>query len=232
MYTNGNTNKKTTIFSPRITSPASASSSGKQGKHGTAQVQTCCFGKCVKMGSSVSQPHQQNQQATAKVEQQQERHGEQSSKNGKARKSLRIVQGLGKKQIEFQELVAEGSTARVYKGTWRGLDVAVKCIFPEYFHNNEGAVLFFTQELDTLSRQRHRSVLQLMGACLRPPDHGWLVTEFLSTTLKEWLHGRGERGEERTAPLPPFWERLAKALEIAEAMQYLHDQRPMVIIAI
>ncbi|KAL6344579.1 hypothetical protein AAG906_002484 [Vitis piasezkii] len=248
MHTNGNTNKKTTIFSPRITSLASASSSGKQGKHGTAQGQMCCFGKCVKMGSSVSQPHQQNQQATAKVEQQQERHGEQSSKNGKStvpsprtptpvHHQLETLIDEAKNsgwyiephEIEFQEIVAEGSTARVYKGTWRGLDVAVKCIFPEYFHNNEGAVLFFTQELDTLSRQSHRSVLQLMGACLRPPDHGWLVTEFLSTTLKEWLHGRGERGEERTAPLPPFWERLAKALEIAEAMQYLHDQRPMVI---
>lgn len=85
------------------------------------------------------------------------------------------------------------------------------------------------QELETLSRQRHRSVLQLMGACLRPPEHGWLVTEFLTMTLKDWLHGSRERGEDRTTPLPPFWERLSKAREIAEAMRYLHEQSPMVI---
>ncbi|RVW52245.1 Serine/threonine-protein kinase STY17 [Vitis vinifera] len=232
MYTNGNTNKKTTIFCPRITSPASASSSGKQGKHGTAQGQMCCFGKCVKMGSSVSQPTNKTSRLQPKLSSSRSPrtptpvHHQLETLIDEAKNSGWYIEPH---EIEFQEIVAEGSTARVYKGTWRGLDVAVKCIFPEYFHNNEGAVLFFTQELDTLSRQRHRSVLQLMGACLRPPDHGWLVTEFLSTTLKEWLHGRGERGEERTAPLPPFWERLAKALEIAEAMQYLHDQRPMVI---
>lgn len=129
----------------------------------------------------------------------------------------------------MQEILAEGSTARVYRGTWRGHEVAVKCIFPEYFHYNDGAVHFFTQELDTLSRQRHSSVIKLIGACIRPPEHGWVVTEFLRATLKEWLHGRGERGEQRRDPLPPLSERLEKALEIAEAMRYLHEQRPMVI---
>ncbi|KAJ0031153.1 hypothetical protein Pint_13713 [Pistacia integerrima] len=30
---------------------------------------------------------------------------------------------------------------------------------------------------------------ELMGACLDPPNHGWVVTQFLTMTLKEWLHG-------------------------------------------
>lgn len=48
-------------------------------------------------------------------------------------------------------------------------------------------------------------------------------------TLKDWLHGPGKRRKERVNPLPPFEERLAKALEIAQGMQYLHEHKPMII---
>ncbi|KAL6216840.1 hypothetical protein ACLB2K_010058 [Fragaria x ananassa] len=68
-----------------------------------------------------------------------------------------------------------------------------------------------------------------MGACLDPPNYAWVVTEFLSSTLKEWLHGPGNRQKERMIELPPLAERVAKALEIAQAMQYLHEQKPKVL---
>jgi len=68
-----------------------------------------------------------------------------------------------------------------------------------------------------------------MGACLDPPNHGWIVTEFLNMTLKDWLHGPGKRRKERVTTLHPFEERLAKALEIAQGMQYLHEHKPMII---
>ncbi|CAL5421899.1 unnamed protein product [Camellia sinensis] len=132
-------------------------------------------------------------------------------------------------EIELHGKVAQGSTAEIYKATWRGLDVAVKCINPDFFHSNENGVSFFAQEVEMLSRQRHCFVLQLMGACLEPPNHGWVVTEFFSTTLKEWLHGLGTRRKKRAVPLPSFEERVAKALEIAQAMQYLHEHKPKVI---
>ncbi|KAD4179834.1 hypothetical protein E3N88_28425 [Mikania micrantha] len=132
-------------------------------------------------------------------------------------------------EIDLHKKVAQGSTAEIYQATWRGLDVAVKCIFPDFFRLNDYGVNFFAQEVETLSRQRHTYVLQLMGACLDPPNHGWLVTEFLSMTLKDWLHGPGKRRKERVISLPPFEERLAKALEIAQGMQYLHEHKPMII---
>lgn len=132
-------------------------------------------------------------------------------------------------QIEFEEKIGQGSTAHIYKGIWHGLDVAIKCIYPDFFESNENGISFFAQELDTLCRQRHRYVLQLMGACLDPPNHAWVVTEFLSTTLKEWLHGPGNRQRERMIPLPLLKERLDRALEISQAMQYLHGQKPKVI---
>uniref|UniRef100_A0A1D1XKZ4 Putative serine/threonine-protein kinase DDB_G0267514 n=1 Tax=Anthurium amnicola TaxID=1678845 RepID=A0A1D1XKZ4_9ARAE len=133
-------------------------------------------------------------------------------------------------EIELQEKIGQGTTADIYKGTWRGLDVAVKWIYPDYFCSNEGAETYFAQELETLSRQRHPFVLRLMGACLFPPENGWVVTELLSgRTLAEWLHGHKKRRRDRLTPLPPLEERIEKGLEIAQAMQYLHEQKPKVI---
>lgn len=48
-------------------------------------------------------------------------------------------------------------------------------------------------------------------------------------TLKDWLHGAGNKRSQRIIPLPPLEKRLAKALEISQAMQYLHEQKPKVI---
>ncbi|XP_020238869.1 serine/threonine-protein kinase STY17 [Cajanus cajan] len=132
-------------------------------------------------------------------------------------------------EVELEEKIGQGSTAEIHKGTWRGFEVAVKCISEEFFRTNENGVAYFSQELETLSRQRHRFVLQLMGACIHPPRRAWLVTEYLTTTLKDWLHGPGNRRKDRMAPLPPFKERLGRALEIAQAMQYLHEQKPKLI---
>lgn len=129
----------------------------------------------------------------------------------------------------MEEKIGQGSTAEIHRGTWRGFDVAVKCISTEFFRTNANGVEFFAQEVETLSKQRHRFVLHLMGACLDPPNHAWLVTEYLKTTLKEWLHGPGKRRRDRIVSLPSFKERLIRAFEIAQAMQYLHDQRPKIV---
>ncbi|KAL0323719.1 UNVERIFIED_CONTAM: Serine/threonine-protein kinase STY46 [Sesamum calycinum] len=132
-------------------------------------------------------------------------------------------------EIEILYLSAQGSTADIYRGKWRGLDIAIKCMYPDFFRSNENGVSFFAQEVETLSRQRHPFVLQLIGASLDPPENCWIVTQFLSTNLKDWLHGPGKRQKERTIPLPPLKDRIAKALEISQAMQYLHECKPKIL---
>ncbi|ONK66142.1 uncharacterized protein A4U43_C06F4570 [Asparagus officinalis] len=133
-------------------------------------------------------------------------------------------------EIEFHEKIGRGTTADIYKGTWRGLNVAIKWIHPCCFQTNEFTKTWFFQELDTLSRQEHPFVLHLLGACLQPPENAWIVTELLSgKTLTEWLYGHKERRRERTVPLPPLQERIEKGLEIAQAMEHLHEQKPKVI---
>ncbi|KAL0394211.1 UNVERIFIED_CONTAM: putative serine/threonine-protein kinase/receptor [Sesamum latifolium] len=132
-------------------------------------------------------------------------------------------------EIEILHLSAQGSTADIYRGKWRGLDVAIKCMYPDFFSSNENGVSFFAQEVETLSRQRHPFVLQLIGASLDPPENCWIWTQFLTTNLKDWLHGPGKRQKERTIPLPPLKDRIAKALEISQAMQYLHESKPKIL---
>ncbi|WOK91948.1 serine/threonine-protein kinase STY17-like [Canna indica] len=134
-------------------------------------------------------------------------------------------------EIELQEKIGEGTTADIYRGTWRGVGVAVKWIHPAVLLANGSSQAWFAQELHILSRQRHPNVLRLMGACFRTPEKGWVVMELLTgKTLSEWLHGHKERRlRTRSVPLPPLAERVEKALEIARAMQYLHQQKPTVI---
>lgn len=133
-------------------------------------------------------------------------------------------------QIEIQEKIGQGTTADIYRGTWRGLDVAVKWIYPQYFLKDEYGEAWLAQELDILSRQRHPYMLRLLGASIHPPQYGWIITELLSgKTLTEWLYGHKERSMERSITLPPLQERIKKGLEIAQGMQYLHEQKPIVI---
>jgi serine/threonine-protein kinase TNNI3K len=144
-------------------------------------------------------------------------------------------------QIELHEMIGRGSTADVYRATWRGLDVAVKWMRAEFFaaaDQRSRGEAFFAQELDALSRQRHPHVLRLMAACLRPPASCFLVTELLTgATLAQWLHGGdgGGRSRERRRqpssppPPPPLMDRVSRALEIALAMRYLHEQTPAVV---
>uniref|UniRef100_A0A0E0ESQ6 Protein kinase domain-containing protein n=1 Tax=Oryza meridionalis TaxID=40149 RepID=A0A0E0ESQ6_9ORYZ len=132
-------------------------------------------------------------------------------------------------EIELHEMIGRGSTADVYRATWRGLDVAVKWMRAEFFaaaDRRSRGEAFFAQELDALSRQRHPHVLRLMAACMRPPASCFLVTELLTgATLAQWLHGDGGgRSRERRRRRP-----VSRALEIALAMRHLHEQTPAVV---
>ncbi|GBG89182.1 hypothetical protein CBR_g48889 [Chara braunii] len=94
----------------------------------------------------------------------------------------------------------------------------------------QGGLATFCRELEVLSRQRHPFILRLLGATVSPPDHCWVITELLhGGTVTEWLHGEKKRTWYRKVPLPALTERLRIALEVALGMQYLHEQKPMVV---
>lgn len=137
---------------------------------------------------------------------------------------------LDPEELTLGKKIGSGATADIFSGTWRGLDVAIKCHRPSNFQTEESALPSLLQEVELLARQRHPFVLRLLGASLQVPDSCRVVTELLAHgSIAEWLHGEGGRQWKRQKPLPPLKERVRVAKEVAQGMQYLHEQKPMVI---
>ncbi|GBG74244.1 hypothetical protein CBR_g17954 [Chara braunii] len=133
-------------------------------------------------------------------------------------------------KVSVHQLVGSGSSAEIYRATWYGLDVALKCMKQEFFAECENSVDCFLKEVQLLAKIRHPCIIRLLAASFVFPQRCWLVLEYLPCgTLTEWLHGDKARQWKRKVALPPFEERYRIALEIALAMQYLHEQSPPII---
>jgi serine/threonine protein kinase len=71
---------------------------------------------------------------------------------------------------------------QVKRASWRGTDVAVKIIYRKAFHDKDQRQLF-QKEVDIISQLHHPNIVQFIGTCAMPGEHGQeghlvLVTEF------------------------------------------------------
>ncbi|KAF3778579.1 Serine/threonine-protein kinase [Nymphaea thermarum] len=116
---------------------------------------------------------------------------------------------------------ASGAHSKLYYGLYKDQPVAVKVIRqPDDDESGEMAARLekqFTRELTLLSHLYHKNVIQLVGACRKPPVF-CIITEYLSGgSLRAYLH-----------KLKPghlsHQEIIAIALDIARGMEYLHSQ--------
>ncbi|PIA61713.1 hypothetical protein AQUCO_00200004v1 [Aquilegia coerulea] len=114
--------------------------------------------------------------------------------------------------------IGMGAYGTVYKCTLNHVTAAVKVL-----HSKEGqGTKEFQQELDILSKIRHPHLLLLLGAC---PDHSCLVYEFMENgSLEERLLQKND-----ASPIPWF-VRYRIAWEIASALVFLHNSKPMPIV--
>ncbi|XXG54248.1 hypothetical protein AAC387_Pa03g2183 [Persea americana] len=111
-------------------------------------------------------------------------------------------------------IVGQGGYGVVYKGTLAdNRTVAIKkCKVVDASHIEQ-----FKNEIDSLSQINHRNVVKLLGCCLEDEDP-LLVYEFISNgTLYTHIH---ETGHIQSISLQ---NRLRIAIEIAEALAYLHS---------
>ena len=110
-----------------------------------------------------------------------------------------------------------GAWGKVYEGTFRGCQVAVKQIHDLILspHNRR----LFEREMSIASRCRHPHLLQFIGAT---NDDGspLFITELLDTDLRNFLRQRSLHHEEV----------VCIALDIAKGLNYLHLNRPFPII--
>ncbi|KAL6056920.1 receptor protein-tyrosine kinase [Balamuthia mandrillaris] len=87
--------------------------------------------------------------------------------HGKARKSTKQSRWqIDFDELEFTEKIGEGAFGLVWKGKWRTMDVAIKCLKLE----SEDELLEFSKETKVMKHLRpHRNVVNLLGVCMDPP---------------------------------------------------------------
>ena len=125
---------------------------------------------------------------------------------------------IGRDEVILSEKsLGVGAWGKVYEGTFRGCQVAVKQIHDLILsHHNRR---LFEREMSIASRCRHPHLLQFIGAS---NDDGspLFITELLDTDLRNFLRQRSLHHEEV----------VCIALDIAKGLNYLHLNRPFPII--
>ncbi|KAL8220025.1 UNVERIFIED_CONTAM: hypothetical protein K2H54_037806 [Gekko kuhli] len=123
-------------------------------------------------------------------------------------------------ELRLDELVGAGGFGKVYRGVWRGREVAVKAARQDPDQDAALTARNVRREARLFAMLRHPNIIALHAVCLRPPRL-CLVMEFArGGALSRALAGR---------KAPPRvlvnW-----AVQVARGMRYLHDQAPVPII--
>uniref|UniRef100_A0A0D9WBG0 non-specific serine/threonine protein kinase n=1 Tax=Leersia perrieri TaxID=77586 RepID=A0A0D9WBG0_9ORYZ len=115
--------------------------------------------------------------------------------------------------LQIGEKIASGSSGDLYRGTYLGMDVAVKFLRSE--HVNDSSKVEFLQEIMILKSVDHENVVQFYGACTKHRKY-LIVTEYMSGgNLYDFLHKQNNMLE-----LPAV---LRIAIGISKGMDYLHQ---------
>jgi len=128
-------------------------------------------------------------------------------------------------EIEFGESVGSGATAEVFRGHWKGQQVAIKEIYLMRKKDAKSELkqqVAFMREVAVMSKIHHENLVKFLGVSLtaRPLR---IVTEFCEgDTLFGLLHDEVE--------VELVWsQKLKMCRDIANAMDYLHSFRPQII---
>lgn len=115
-------------------------------------------------------------------------------------------------ELEFTKEIARGSFGKVYKGTYLGVDVAIKQILR---HNDPAYMKYIEREISVLKGVRHPFIVGFSGVCLH--DTGlYIVTEYVDGgDVRNLLKGGNV----------PWSRRIQVASDLAKAMFYLHSKK-------
>lgn len=123
------------------------------------------------------------------------------------------------KDIEFGQRIGIGSYGEVYRGKWRGTEVAIKRFLEQKL--SISTVRDFRLEVSLLSKLRHPNIVLFLGAVITPPQLA-IITSYISRgSLFRLLH------RTRTDIDPK--RRLGFALDIAKGVNHLHSCSPPIV---
>ena len=115
------------------------------------------------------------------------------------------------------KLLGRGGWASVYEGVYCGCPVAVKQIYDLILSDHN--IRLFEREMSIASKCRHPHLLQFVGAT-NDEESPLFVTELMMKSLRDLLHERELLVEEIHV----------LCLDIARALNYLHQKKPVPII--
>ncbi|RCV14788.1 hypothetical protein SETIT_3G006300v2 [Setaria italica] len=115
--------------------------------------------------------------------------------------------------LQIGEKIASGSSGDLFRGTYHGMDVAIKFLRAE--HVNDSSKLEFLQEVTILKSVNHDNVVRFYGACTKQRKYV-IVTEYMpGGNLYDFLHK-----QKNTVDLTMV---LRIAIGISRGMDYLHQ---------
>ena len=125
--------------------------------------------------------------------------------------------------IDFEDVtvgrfIAGGGAGVIHEGEYKGERVALKALFDHRI--SEELKREFMNELLVMSRLDHSNIVQFKGACVTPPNLCF-VMEMCDSSLDHMLH------VERS--VISDYDKIQMAIDIAQAMEYLHSLKPAVI---
>ncbi|KAJ1691874.1 hypothetical protein LUZ63_016029 [Rhynchospora breviuscula] len=134
--------------------------------------------------------------------------------------------------FSLENLIGTGTFGVVYKAVMSFKTVqtvAVKVLNL----NQHGAFKSFLSECEALRNARHRNLIKILSVCSSIDHHGndfkALVFEFMPNgSLETWLHPNSYMNQ--LARCLSLIQRVNIAIDIAMALEYLHDHKPMPII--
>ncbi|KAG2052138.1 kinase-like protein [Suillus hirtellus] len=125
--------------------------------------------------------------------------------------------------IPFEDIKGEwkklgsGSFGNVYKGSYLGIDVAIKEVLPSSSYN---VAKYFEREWRLMKEARHPNVVLYLGLSRAPPPDGriFIISEYIENgNLRTYIF-------DKTKPFP--WRlRLSFATDISRALAYLHARK-------
>ncbi|CAD8077038.1 unnamed protein product [Paramecium primaurelia] len=124
-------------------------------------------------------------------------------------------------QLKLETLIGTGSSCTVYKGYWKGGEVAIKKMKIKSL--NENHLKEFRREISALvTIKRHQNLVQLLGISQKE-DELYIVTEYCAGgTLFDLLHKKKH--------LDINWQlRVKMAIQIADGMLHLHKLNPPLV---